>query len=58
MRREQQIIEKMLELANEFNNLPCNNMRCKDGKCWPKTNLCNAVTEFVLQADKRLEMDK
>ena len=54
MEREREIIKQMLVLANEYNNISCSNMRCKDGECWSKMNLYNSVTEFVLQANERL----
>ena len=32
MEREREIIKQMLELANEFNNLSCNNRKCEECK--------------------------
>jgi len=53
MEREREIIKQMLELANEFNNLSCNNRKCEECK---NEKVCDSITEFVTQAvDERID---
>jgi len=53
MNREQEIIERMLKLANEYNTLECDGS-CKGNNCWSQKKLCNSVTNFIYQAKERL----
>jgi hypothetical protein len=48
MKREQEIINQMLELANEYNNISCNYKKCEECK---NKKFCDLITKFVSQVN-------